>query len=375
MNGIKDKCAIVGIGETEYSRDSGRSELSLALEAIRGAVDDAGLSLKDIDGLFKFTVDSNSEEDVVSGLGISWIRAFGQVNQFGGAACGLVAHAAWAIVTGMANYVVCFRALNGRSGRRYGSGALHARGGEGNNAFSEPFGLLVPGQRAAMQARRHMHEYGTTSRQLGAIAVAIRKHACLNPRALMYGRPMTLEDHQNSRLVHDPLRLFDMCLETDGGCALVITSAERAKNLRHKPVYVMAAVQALAGNAAVDYASSSARLLAPQIFVRAGVTPQEVDVVGLVDPFTISVLVKLEDYGFCGKGEGGPFVEGGRIEVGGELPVNTSGGELSEGYLHGMNLFNEAVRQLRGTASAQVTNAEVALVDSGPGFGAVILRR
>lgn len=375
MYDIKDKCAIVGIGETEYSRDSGRTELSLALEAIKKAVADAGVSLKDIDGLFKFIVDSSSEEDIISSLGIPWLRAFGQVNQYGGAACGLVTHAVRAITTGMANYAVCFRALNGRSGRRYGSGALHARGGEGNNAFTEPFGFLVPGQRTAMQARRHMHEYGTTSRQLGAIAVAFRKHACLNPKATMYGKPMTIEDHQNSRLVHDPLRLFDICLETDGACALVITSAERAKDLKQKPVYIMAAPQALAGSIPIGYTSSTAKLLAPELFDKAGVTAKDIDVVGLYDPFTISVLIRLEDYGFCKKGEGGPFIEGGRIEVGGELPVNTAGGHLSEAYLHGMNHLNEAVRQLRGTSTTPVPNAEIALVDSGSGYGAVILRR
>lgn len=375
MNGIKDKCAIVGIGETEYSRDSGRSELSLAIEAIKKAVDDAGLSLKDIDGLFKFTVDSNVEEDITAGLGIPYLRAFGQVNQFGGAACGIVTHAAWAVATGSCNYAVCFRALNGRSGRRYGAGALHARGGEGNNAFSEPFGLLVPGQRAAMQARRHMHEYGTTSRQLGAIAVAERKHACMNPKATMYGKPMTIEDHQSSRMVHDPLHLFDICLETDGACALVVTTAERARDLKQKPVYIMATAQALTGSIPTSYTYTTAKTLAPDIFGRAGITPKDIDFVELYDPFTIAVLERLEDYGFCKKGEGGPFVEGGRIEVGGQLPLNPAGGHLSEAYMHLMAHFNDAVRQLRGTATAQVKNAEIGLLDSGSGVGAVILRR
>ncbi|MBI2907079.1 MAG: lipid-transfer protein [Chloroflexi bacterium] len=375
MVDFKDKVAIVGIGETEYSRDSGRSELTLALEAIKKAVDDAGLSLKDMDGLFKFTVDSNAEEDIAAGLGIPYLRAFGQVNQFGGAACGMVTHAAWAVATGSCKNAVVFRALNGRSGRRYGAGAFHARAGEGNNAFSEPFGLLVPGQRAAMQARRHMHEYGTTSRQLGAIAVAFRKHACMNPKATMYGKPMTIEDHQNSRMVHDPLHLFDICLETDGACAMVLTSAERAKDLKQKPVYIMATAQALTGSIPPSYTSTTARVLGPDIFARAGITPKDIDFAELYDPFTIAVLERLEDYGFCKKGEGGPFVEAGNIEIGGTLPVNTAGGHLSEAYLHLMSHFNDAVRQLRGTATAQVKDAEIGFLDSGQGVGAVILRR
>ncbi|MEE9199483.1 MAG: hypothetical protein V3U26_06770 [Dehalococcoidia bacterium] len=236
MSSIKDRCAIVGIGETEYSRDSGRSELALAVEASSKAIEDAGLKPQDIDGIVRFAVDPTPEEEVMASLGITELTFYDELGYAGSAGAGLVAHAVMAIVCGMARNVLLYRAMNGRSGRRYGAGAVTGRRGQGQSAFWEPFGLLVPGQMLAMYARRHMHEYGTTSRQFGAVAVACRKHANMNPRAVMYGRPLTIDDHQNSRMIYDPFRLFDCCLETDGGAAIVITSAERARDLRHPPV-------------------------------------------------------------------------------------------------------------------------------------------
>ncbi|MBI3954142.1 MAG: lipid-transfer protein [Chloroflexi bacterium] len=371
MESVKDKCAVVGIGETEYSRDSGRTERSLALEAIKKAIEDAGLRPGDIDGIVKYAVQPETETDLAACLGIRHLSYFGEAGFAGGAGAALVRQAVQAIVTGAATNVVVFRAVNGRSGKRYGRGEVTGRGGRGDAAFSEPFGLIAPGQGAAMSARRHMHDYGTTSRQLGAIAVACRKHAARNPRALLRD-PITLEDHQNSRIIYDPLHMLDCCYEADGAGALVITSADRARALKQRPAYIMATVQAApgGGDGAHDRTETSAK---HKVFAAAGVSPGDMDVVQIYDHFTPWVLMAIEDYGFCKRGEGGPFVEGGRIELGGGLPLNTSGGHLSEAYLQGMNHMIEAVRQLRGTSTAQVEGAELVLVDTAA--GALILRR
>ena len=378
MEGLKDKCAIVGVGETQYTRDSGRTELSLAVEASKNAIADAGLSPEDIDGMLKFTVDSTSQGELAACLGIPYLRFYGELGPLGGAACGLVLQAALAVSRGMANHVLVYRSVNGRSGRRYGSGVVTTRRGEKSSAFTEPYGLLVPAQSSALRIRRHMHEFGTTVGHLGAIAVTFRKHACLNPKAIMYDRPITMEDYFNSKMFFDPLRMFDCALEADGACAFVVTATERAGDLKHRPVYLMNAAQDLPaeqGSFARTWEESGGARMAPELFAGAGVTPQDIDVVGFYDHFSPVIITKLEDYGFCERGEGGPFVEDGGIEVGGKLPVNTSGGHLSEAYMQGMNHIIEVVRQLRGQSPAQVGNAELGLLDSGDGSGALILRR
>jgi len=378
MEGLKDKCAIVGVGETKYTRDSGRTELNLAVEAAKMAIADAGLVPEDIDGIVRFTADSTSQAELAACLGIPYLRFYGELGPLGGAACGLVTQAALAVSQGMANHVLVFRSVNGRSGRRYGSGLVTTGRGEKSSGFTEPYGLLVPGQSSALRFRRHMHEFGTTVEQLGAVAVAFRKHACLNPKAIMHDRPITMDDYFNSKMFFDPLRMFDCALEADGACAFVVTSAERAANLMHRPVMIMSAAQALLaeqGSFTYSWEDSGGVRLAPRLFSEAGVTPQDIDVVGFYDHFSPVIITKLEDYGFCKRGEGGPFVEDGRIEVGGELPVNTSGGHLSEAYMQGMNQIIEVVRQLRGQSPAQVEKAELGLVDSGDGSGALILRR
>ena len=378
MESLKDQAAIIGIGETVYTRESGRSELSMAVEATKKAIADAGLELKDIDGMVRFTADSTPQSELAACLGIPYLRYYGELGPLGGAACGLVIQAAMAVSHGLANNVVVYRSVNGRSGARYGSGVVTTRLGEGSSAFTEPYGLLVPGQSSAMRARRHMHEFGTTERHLGAVAMAFRKHACLNPRAIMYGRPITMEDYLSSKVFFDPLRILDCALEADGANAFIVTSAENAANLKQRPVYIMSAAQAMPGaigGRGGSWDDSGASCLAPELFGTAGVTPKDIDVVGFYDHFSPVIITKLEDYGFCPRGEGGPFVAEGRIEVGGEIPVNTSGGHLSEAYLQGMNQIIEVTRQLRGESSAQVENAELGLVDSGDGAGALILRR
>lgn len=387
MDVLRDRAAIVGIGHTEYSKDSGRSEMSLAVEAILNAITDAGLKPADIDGITKYSMDNNSEVDIAANLGIPALRFFGEVGYGGGGGpVGSILLGAMAVTTGMANYVVAVRAMNERSGRgtpRFGQAAVR-KGVSGVSAYHEPFGLFSPAQMVALAARRHMHLYGTKSEHFGAIAVACRTHAQTNPNAVMRGRPITIEDHQNSRMIADPLRLLDCCLETDGGAAVVITSAQRARDLRHKPVYIMAgAFGAGAWNMHrviknIEAPETESTVVAKALFARAGITHNDIDVCFLYDHFTPLVLFAFEELGFCKRGEGGPFVSDGKLLwPNGSLPFNTSGGNLSEGYIHGMENTVEAVRQLRGQAINQVKDAEIAFVASGNGVPttAMILHR
>jgi acetyl-CoA acetyltransferase len=354
----------------------------LACQAMTAAVEDAGLTLEDVDGLLKFTNDTNTEVSVVSNLGLGNLRYFGEVGYGGSAHCAVLGHAALAISLGMADVVLCFRSLNERSGRRFG---LARTGWEvgGVEAFTDPFGMLSPAHRFGMFARRHMLKYGTTSRQFGHVAVTMRANALRNPNAMMYGRPLTIEEHQASRIIADPLRLYDCCLESDGAVAFVVTSAERARDLKQRPVYIMGASQGTgpSPNGIVfrpDLAETEARFTARDVYAMAGVTPGDIDVAGFYDHFSPFVIFALEAYGFCGPGEGGPFVEDGQIAwPDGRIPVNTHGGNLSEAYMHGMGHIAEAVRQLRGVSTCQVADAEIALVGSAVAqvSSAVILRR
>ena len=370
---LRDRVAIAGIGETEYSRDSGRSEAVLSLQAIRAALHDAGLEPHDVDGLMRWSVDTTAEGEIAANLGMPELRWFGEISQAGNVGAALVAHAASAIVAGLAEVIVVYRGVNGRSGRRYGRGDVTGRAGRGAAAFTEPFGMLVPQHGLAMTTRRRMHETGTTSAHFGAAAVAIRGHANRNPRATFYDQPLTLEDHQSSRFIVEPLRLFDCCLETDGGGALVITSVEHARDLRQPAVVIRAAAQS--GPAAGSgYSDTTAVATAPRLWSMAGLGPSEVDVAQIYDHFSPFVIFALEDYGFCARGVGGPFVAAGEIAwEGGSLPVNTSGGHLSEAYLQGMNQLIESVRQARGSSTSQVAGAAVSFVDTGIGTGALVL--
>lgn len=386
MSQLRDKTAIVGIGHTEYSRDSGRSELTLACEAIGAAIADAGLTPADIDGITKFTMDNNDPIDIARNLGIPELRYAGEVNYGGGGGpVGTILQAAMAVATGQAKAVVAFRAMNERSGRgtpRFGQ-ASSAEGAVGTASYQAPYGLFSPAQMVALAARRHMHLYGTESRHFGEIAVTCRHHANLNPDAMMHGRPMSLDDHQNSRMIASPLRLLDCCLETDGGAALVITSAERARDLRQPPVSI-AGIGFGGGHwnhrfmvRDIDAAHSESTVIAKHVFRDAGITHKDIDVLFIYDHFTPLVLMAIEDFGFCQRGEGKDFVANGRLRwPDGELPMNTSGGNLSEGYMHGMQNTIEAVRQLRGVARCQVKDARHAFVSAGNAVptSAMILR-
>jgi acetyl-CoA acetyltransferase len=375
----RDRCAIVGIGATDFSRKSGRSDLTLATQAALAALDDAGLSPADVDGIVRCDMDLVRHNDLADSLGIRDLTFWSTVGVGGVAPCGMIGQAVAAIMSGQATTVLVFRELNGRSGRRYGlsSESGHAAGGEGSyDEFFAPYGMLTPGQVFATMAQRHMLEFGTKAEELGQIALTCRKRANANPAAQMYGRPLTMDDYLAARMISRPLRLFDFCLESDGACAVVVTSTERARDCRQAPVLIRAVAQSGIPNPQPgiqfpvlmreSITELPARAVASTLFRRAGLGPDDVDVAQLYDCFTITVLLELEDWGFCKKGEGGPFVASGEIDLGGKIPINTAGGNLSEGYIHGMTHVLEGVRQIRGDSTSQVPGAEVCLVASTP---------
>ncbi len=376
----KDKVCIVGIGETEYTQwgQITRPEYQLACEAIMKAADDAGISVDEIDGICSYANDRNEPARLATTLGFRRLRFSNMVwGGAGGTGSAAVMNACLAVATGSANYVVAFRALAQGQFARFGQSPAAGATASGGSAFSAPYGFMVPAQVYGMKARRHMHEYGTTSRQFGAVSVACYKHAQRNPRAAAYGKPLTIEDHQKSRIICDPLRLYDCCRESDGAAAVILTSAERAKNLKQRPVYIMGASQGMDFRGGVgfeqtwgkpDYPTANFEKVATDLYARAGVAPKDVNVAQIYENFTPMTIMSIENHGFCKRGEGGPFVENGRIEwPNGELPINTSGGNLAEAYIHGFELVNEAVRQMRGTSTCQVKDAEICLVASGPG--------
>jgi acetyl-CoA acetyltransferase len=370
---------IAGIGATEFSKNSGRSELRLAAEAVLAALADAGLTPADVNGFVTFTMDSNAEVAVARELGVPELTFFSQVGYGGGAACATVAQAAMAVATGVADVVVCYRAMNERSGRRFGQvsvGAVTAPTSSGiDNGWHYPMGLSTPAGTVAMMARRYMHMYGATSADFGVVAVADRKHAAANPNAWFYQRPITLAEHQASRWITEPLRLLDCCQESDGAVAIVVTSLDRAADLRSTPALIAAAAQ---GSSRDQFTMTSyyrddmtglpeMGVVARQLWQHAGLGPADVRTAILYDHFTPYVLMQLEELGFCERGEARHFIAGGAIEVGGRLPLNPHGGQLGEAYIHGMNGIAEAVRQVRGTAVNQVPGDGSVLVTAGTG--------
>ncbi|PXY30621.1 lipid-transfer protein [Prauserella flavalba] len=376
---LAGRAAIAGIGATEFSKDSGRSELRLAAEAVSAALGDAGLTPSDVDGLVTFTMDGNAEIAVARELGIPELTFFSRVHYGGGAAAATVQQAAMAVATGVAEVVVAYRAFNERSGHRFGqvsSAAAQQVNTSGvDNGFHYPMGLATPAATVAMVAQRYLHTYGATSEDFGRVAVLDRKHAATNPRAWFHGKPITLEQHQASRWVAEPLHLLDCCQESDGGVALVITSAERARDLAQPPVVIAAAAQ---GSGPDQYIMTSyyrddlaalpeMGVVARQLWRQSGLDRSDVDVAVLYDHFTPYVLMQLEELGFCGRGEAKDLVASGALELDGSLPLNPHGGQLGEAYIHGMNGIAEGVRQVRGTAVNQVAGARHVLVTAGTG--------
>ncbi|EME54308.1 lipid-transfer protein [Rhodococcus ruber BKS 20-38] len=363
--GFARKAAIAGIGATEFSKNSGRSEWQLACESVLAALEDAQIGVEEVDGFALFTMETNPEIAVARALGIPELKFFSRIPHGGGGACAPVQQAALAVASGVADVVVVYRAFNERSGTRFGAGpppfAYTANTDQEYRNWINPYGLLTPAQQEAFLARRYMHKYGATSADFGRISVLSRKHAAVNPRAWFYERPITLDDHQNSRMIADPLRLLDCCQESDGGQALVIVSTERARDLPHPPAVVSAAAQGV-GPQQISMSSyyredidemPEVELVARQLWDQAGIDPDDIDAAILYDAFTPMVLLQLEEYGFCGRGEAKDFIADGNLELGGRLPVNTHGGQLGEGYIHGVNGIAEGVRLIRGTSVNQ----------------------
>lgn len=361
---LKDRYAIAGVGLSEIGKVWDKSPIGLTLVGIKRALEDAGLTRDEVDGLLVAMPARMGEEHgwaarIAALLELS--TTFTYTMDIGGATpVAMVQAAAMAIDAGLASAVVC---AYGHSENPQGASFAIP-----NLEFTMPYGDIGAATTQAHIARRHMYEYGTTSEQLGQVAVDFRRNACLNPNAQMHHKgPITLEDHQNSRWVVEPLRLFDCCIQTNGGGAVVVTSAERAADLAKPPVRISGMGQ-----------SHSAEMIEPwpgktdhrggipagsMCFEMAGLAPEDMDVIQLYDGFTILVITELENYGFCPIGEGGPFVEDGKLAVGGALPCCTAGGLLSEGHLMGMGHLVEGVRQLRGgCGERQVEGAETCFV-------------
>jgi acetyl-CoA acetyltransferase len=378
---VTTTAAVAGIGQTRYARDMGRGEVDLACEAIRNACADAGLAVSDVDGFVSYHIEQVAETELMTTLGIPELRFMARTPSGGGGAASLLGLAALAVSSGTAECVVAFRARNRSKQASYGAdpnqgGRPWAKAGTRLRDFRQwqhPFGVASPAQEFALIARRHMHVYGTRAEHFGMQAVAQRFHASRNPDAIMRDA-ITLDDWAASRPIAEPIRLFDCSLENDGAAAVLVTSLERARDLARPAVPVLGQVQYgapihtelapfFATTAAFGEREVGAVVAGRRLFAGAGVTPSDVDVALIVEPFTVAVPLALEQYGFCAMGDGGPFIESGATRwPDGALPVNTHGGSTAEAFVHGANHLPEAVRQLRGTACNQVAGAEVAFV-------------
>jgi acetyl-CoA acetyltransferase len=373
MWNLRDKYAIAGIGYTRFSKRSGVTVLELATEACRKACDDAGVDPHEVDGIISYHFgDSVPSMSVATALGLRNPRYVVEFSS-GGNAANLITLTATAVIeAGLARNVLCFRAMNGRSGFRLGGSRELAA--HGVTQYTAPYGWITYPQAMAMWCRRHMIKYGTTKEQLGAIAITVREHALANERA-MVRKPLTLDDYLAARPIVDPFGLYDICLESDGACAALITSAERAKDLRKPPVYIMGGAYGGGPNQGEDLfdairwpdlAENFCRYIAEDLWRCAGVGPRDVDVAQIYDCFTYSIVMALEGLGFCKPGEAGDYARSGALRRTGELPTNTHGGLLSEAYIHGFNHVVEAVEQLRGESrERQVPGAHVALTTAG----------
>jgi acetyl-CoA acetyltransferase len=374
---LQGGAAIVGIGQTEFSKDAGRSETRLATEAIVAALADAGLGTDEVDGLVSYTIDPVEETELVRALGIPEVGWSSRVPYGGGGSQGVLLHAAAAVVSGAADVVVAYRALRARSGARFGAAtgrpaATSAHSGTTAMQWAYPYGVLTPASWMSLNATRYMHTFGVTSEDFGRAVVQLRDYAATNPQAHFFGRPIALADHQASRWIAEPcIRLFDCCQETDGSVAIVITSADRARDTR-APVVIETAVGAalFEQEVATDHyrpdlsVMDGSVALARQLFETSGISRADIDVALIYDAFSPILLMQLEALGFCGFGEAKDFIAEGNLGPKGALPCNTNGGLIGEGYIHGMNLTLEAVRQLRGDAANQLEGPEVALVSA-----------
>ena len=383
---LKDQTAIVGLGQTAFGKGLEDSELSLACQAVSMALDDCGIAPSEVNGLASFTMEPGREVDIARNVGLGDVTFFSQVGYGGGAGCGVVTHAAMAVATGQADVVVAWRARKraSKTSRPWANVAQRI-GPEDNGQWSRPWGLLRPVDEISMLMRRYMHEFGATRDHLANVAIAFRKHANRNPNATMYERTLSREEYMNGRWISEPLCLFDNCLETDGALAVVVVSAERAKDLPHVPAYIHAGAQGIPPqhNVMTNYFNEDplkgpAWAAARQLWRYSDYKPADVKVAQIYDAFSPLIPLSLEGYGFCERGEGADFTNDGALEwPNGRLPTNTAGGGMSEAYVHGLNLVLEGVRQIRGTSTSQVEGADVSLVTSGEGVptSALLLRK
>jgi acetyl-CoA acetyltransferase len=372
---LRGRVAVVGIGETDYYRHgaSPDPEFKLALKAILAACHDAKLDPRDIDGFASYSDDRSEASRLAAALGTHRLRSTTmQWGGGGGGCCAAVANAAAAIVAGLADCVVVFRALAqgqyGRFGRAEGIGTI-----SGERAYLMPYGVLAPPQRFAMRVRRFMHEHGVRQEALRAVALASYHHAQANPRAIMYGKPLDAAKYDDSRWIAEPFHLYDCCMENDGAAALVLVAAERARDFRQKPVYLLGAAVgsghrtgAIPHNSPL-YGSASFDTVAGDLYRMAGVGPSDVGVVQAYENFTGGVVMALAEHGFFKPEEANDFLTPENLMApSGRLPLNTSGGNLAECYVHGFELVLEAVRQVRGSSTSQVERNDVAMVIGGP---------
>lgn len=372
---LRGRAAIVGVGETTYYKhgQSPVSEFELALQAILAACRDAGIDPHEIDGFSSYAEERSDASRLASALGIRRLRtSLLQWGGGGGGCCASVSNAAAAVAAGMADCVVVFRSLAQGQHGRFGQAAKTATI-SGERSYLMPYGVLAPPTRFAMRMRRFMHEHGVRQEALRAIAMASYHHAQSNPRALMYGKPLTEERYDASRWITEPLHLYDCCMENDGAAAVIVVSAERARDLRQKPAYLLGAATgashryaAMAHNTP-DYASADYTELAQDLFAMARVGPADVGSVQCYENFTAGVAMALSEHGFFKPSEANDFLQKDHlIAPDGRLPLNTSGGNLAEVYMHGFELVVEATRQIRGTSTSQATRHDVALVISAP---------
>lgn len=372
---IKGQVAIVGIGETQYYKraQAPDPEFKMCLEAVLAAAEDAGLAVDELDGFASYSNDRNEPSRIASALGLPELRFSNMVwGGGGGGGSAAVGNAAAAVAAGYADHVVVFRALaQGQFGRFGQAPPLPTISGQ--MAYTMPYGLMSPAQMFAMKVQRFMHEHGVKQEAQRAVALASYHHAQANPRAVMHGRPLTPESYDESRWIVEPFHLFDCCMENDGAAALIVTSAERAADLRQPPAYLWAAAQGsaegqgLSVHNAPDYPTSNFKTLARRLYATAGVGPADIDVVQSYENFTGGVVMALVEHGFCEPEEVNDFFTLENFTApSGKLPLNTSGGNLAECYMHGLELITEAVRQIRGTSTSQAKDVELSLVTSGP---------
>ncbi|MDQ1396782.1 MAG: hypothetical protein QOG64_2041 [Acidimicrobiaceae bacterium] len=380
-NGRRAMAAVTGIGESPYYR-AGRSPYSvrqLASMAVHRAIEDAGLEPADIDGIVSYHDNQHDAARLWSWLGLGELKfsakAWGGGGNGGGSAVQL---ADAAVRAGYADNVLVYRAINqgdeGRYGRYNVGGPYNATGPSATDeAFMVPFGGAVAVVKNALLIRRFMHEYGVSQEALAEISLTCYEHAQSNPRALMYGKPLTREMYHASRWIAEPLHLYDCCQENDGACAIIVSSGERAVDQRQPPAYIVATATGMESEGGIgsfnDSAYPNGRLksVGRQLWARAGVTPDDIDVAQFYENFTGTTLMAISDIGFCEPGDVEAFVAGGNLRRGGRLPLNTSGGNLAEAYIHGFELMVEAVRQIRGTSTAQVDDVQLSLFVAGPG--------